>query len=180
MRLRLPTSGDGPIPPPSVFTFLRRQDDLPPSLEPQSLAALIPHSSSSSPSAYPPHSPDPSDSHQDILLFDSRDGTLSLNRVSLSLRRRGDLSSTIRTGSIANASISLPGVSTMSRLAGSLPTPTRQPSALTRMMERSELVGDSAVIATWSLRRTAEWQEIRQPFRPRPAARPSSRRAKAE
>lgn len=157
-------------PPTSTFTFLGTGVALPLSLMPP--VALPAHSISSSPSSVHSSSPgqqlEPPGSHEDMLIFDPHDGKLSLRRITLSKRSKDDLSATIRGVAVPSASISLPGVSTLSRIAGSsanLVTPIRQPSALSRMMERSELVARDHVVATWLLKRSVDWKEMRRTFR---------------
>ncbi|KAJ3553080.1 hypothetical protein NM688_g3809 [Phlebia brevispora] len=183
VRLRLKYSSDDRTSSASAFIFLHQDSGLPPALFPSVLSSQV---MSSSPSVARSSSPtQPLDfpaNYQDVLVFDAREGVLSLRRVTVSKRAKDNISTVIRTTPIADASISLPGISTMSRLASSTSaviTPARQPSALSRMMERSELVGQDTVVATWPLRRSAGWQEIKQSFRTRRTSGATSR-AKSE
>ncbi|EKM58747.1 uncharacterized protein PHACADRAFT_248804 [Phanerochaete carnosa HHB-10118-sp] len=104
--------------------------------------------------------------YQDTLLFDPRDGMLSLRRISLLKQTRERTTSTFGTVPLpGGTSISLPGVSTLSGAQAPAGT-ARTPSALTKMMARStELVANENVVATWMLRRSKDWREIRRSLR---------------
>lgn len=122
--------------------------------------------------------------YQDALLFDPRDGTLSLRRITLSKQTRERVPSTFGAVPLpGGTSISLPGVSTLSnRLGSSAPSGTTQPpSALTKMMARStELVANESVVATWTLRRSKDWKDIRRSLHSPQSRKRPARVAKPE
>lgn len=117
---------------------------------------------------------------QDTLLFDPRDGTLSLRRIVLARQTRERVPSTFGPVSLpGSTSISLPGTGTLSTqtTTGS----PRAPSALTKMMARStELVATEHVVATWVLQRAKDWKVVRRPVRTAQPRRRPSRIAKAD
>ncbi|KAL1937335.1 hypothetical protein VTO73DRAFT_13848 [Trametes versicolor] len=172
VRLRA-VPGDAPS-APCAFTFVRPGETaLPPSLLPP---AAVHFSASSSPSSVQSGSPatkpvSPAQrqarptNYRDLLVFDPADGTLTLRRIMV---ERPSADPTVVPGSIPVAggmSISLPGVSTLSRSMGA--SPPRMPSGLTRMMERStDVVGRESVVGTWSLVRGREWSEVRTTVKP--------------
>ncbi|GJE97284.1 hypothetical protein PsYK624_135000 [Phanerochaete sordida] len=157
IRLRVQRmQGPDAVSVPVAFTFLPPETHLPSSLSPS-------HAH-----------------HQDTLLFDPRDGTLSLRRIALSKQTRERVPSTF--GSVplpGGTSISLPGASTLTAQVSS--GGGRAPSALTKMMTRStELVATENVIATWTLRRAKDWKEIRRTMRPPQPRRRHARVAKPD
>ncbi|KAI0693476.1 hypothetical protein BC835DRAFT_1071237 [Cytidiella melzeri] len=168
IRALKPRQADQP-PLPLAFTFLS-PSTLMPSSEPQS-HSFSPSSSPSSGRSIPT-SPtysggDRNGQDQDILIFDPHDGMLSLRRLTPSKRTQDSPSNLSTPSPRVNASISLPGVSTIHRLAstGSPSESSRQPSALTRLMGgSSRLVCQESHVATWILRRNTDWKEIKQPI----------------
>ena len=189
-----------PLPPesaaiPCAFTFLRSSEaTLPQSLLPP---ATVHFSTSSSPSSVssalskhpvsPAQRPTRPTNFKDLLVFDPNDGTLTLHRIFVD---RASTDQAVVPGSIpvvGGTSISLPGMSTLSRHMGTSPSTgsgasPRAASGLTQMMEKStDIVGRESVVGTWSLARGRDWPEVKQSLKQR---RPSSgrvgRTAKAE
>lgn len=121
--------------------------------------------------------------HQDVLIFNPQDGALSLRRIRLSKQTRERVPSTFGPVPLpGGTSVSLPGMSTLSRLGTSAPADSSHaPSGLSRMMARStEIVASENVVATWILRRSKEWKEIRRALRAPPAKARLTRVAKPE
>ena len=125
-------------------------------------------------------------------MFDPTDGTLTLRRIFVerSASASGDGQA---VGSIpipGGMSISLPGMSTLSRSMGASPPSTnsglgvspRKVSALTQMMERgTDIVGKESVVGTWTLARGRDWPEVKQVMKPAKLGdEPSGRVAKSE
>ncbi|KAI8984805.1 hypothetical protein BD414DRAFT_66054 [Trametes punicea] len=182
VRVRLrPVQGDAPC-IPCAFTFVRSSDVIvPPSLLPP---ASVHFSASSSPSSVqsgglskpvsPAQRPTRPTNYKDLLVFDPMDGTLTLRRVFVERSAAGDTQAVV-SGSIPVAggmSISLPGMSTLSRSMGASPPGSglgvspRTASGLTQIMERgSEIVGRESVVGTWSLARGRDWPEVKQRLR---------------
>ncbi|KAI0333347.1 hypothetical protein GY45DRAFT_1344085 [Cubamyces sp. BRFM 1775] len=169
VRVRLrPLQGDTPS-VPCAFTFVRASDIvLPASLLPP---ASVHFSASSSPSSVqsgtglskpvsPAQRPTRPTNYKDLLVFDPTDGTLTLRRIFV-------------VGSIpvpGGMSISLPGMSTLSRSMGASPPSAnsglgvspRKVSGLTQMMERgTDITGRESVVGTWSLARGRDWPEVK-------------------
>ncbi|KAI0666055.1 hypothetical protein C8Q78DRAFT_1060998 [Trametes maxima] len=160
---------------PCAFTFVRPSEVvLPASLLPPT---SVHFSASSSPSSVqsgglskpvsPAQRPTRPTNYKDLLVFDPTDGTLTLRRIFV---ERPPNDQAVVPGSIPVAggmSISLPGMSTLSRSMGASPPSPRVVSGLTQMMERStDIVGKESVVGTWSLARGRDWPEVRQPLRP--------------
>ncbi|KAI0365441.1 hypothetical protein BV20DRAFT_954256 [Pilatotrama ljubarskyi] len=177
VRLRA-VPGDSPT-IPCAFTFVRPSEiALPSSLLPP---ASVHFSASSSPSSVqsgslskpvsPAQRPTRPTNYKDLLVFDPTDGTLTLRRIFV---ERASTDQAVVPGSIPVAggmSISLPGMSTLSRSMGASPPSSgaspRPASGLTQMMERSaEIVGKESVVGTWSLARGRDWPEVKQSVRP--------------
>lgn len=121
-------------------------------------------------------------SYQDVLLFNPREGSLSLRRVILSKQARDRLSSGLSAVPLpGGTSISLPGVNTFGRLGTSAPAEgSHVPSGLSRMMARSSEVGATeSIVATWMLKRAKDWKELKRPLRP-PSRKRLNRAAKPE
>lgn len=76
----------------------------------------------------------------------------------------------------------LPVVHTLGRLGTSAPTETaHMPSGLSRMMARSsEVVATENIVATWMLRRSKDWKEIRRSLRAPQSRKRPNRIAKPE
>ncbi|KAI0686244.1 hypothetical protein C8Q76DRAFT_313203 [Earliella scabrosa] len=178
VRVRLKPLAQDAASIPCAFTFLRSSEgSLPPSLLPP---ASVHFSASSSPSSVssalskpvsPAQRPTRPTNYKDMLVFDPVDGTLALHRIFVE-RPPADQAIIDIPGSIPVAggmSISLPGMSTLSRMSapGSTSPPSpRAASGLTQMMERStEIVGRESVVGTWSLARGRDWPEVRQSLR---------------
>ncbi|OSD01851.1 hypothetical protein PYCCODRAFT_1435871 [Trametes coccinea BRFM310] len=192
VRVRLrPLPGDAPS-IPCAFTFVNSSDvSLPSSLLPP---ASIHFSASSSPSSVPSSSggglsglskpvspaqrPTRPTNYKDLLVFDPTDGTLTLRRIFVDRAAPGV--EAVVPGSIPVAggmSISLPGMSTLSRSLGTSPPSSgattgmgvspRKGSGLAQMMERgtTEIVGRESVVGTWSLARGTDWPEVKQVLR---------------
>ena len=180
---------------PCAFTFLRSSETmLPQSLLPP---ATVHFSTSSSPSSVssalsqnpvsPPQRPTRPTNFKDLLVFDPNDGTLSLHRIFVD---RAPTDQAVVPGSIpvvGGTSISLPGMSTLSRHMGTSPpagssASPRAASGLTQMMERStDIVGRGSVVGTWSLARGRDWPEVKQSLgQGRPSSGRIGRTAKAE
>ena len=159
---------------PLAFTFLQHSPQLPSSLSPRYgfsfsfmqplLTFLGSHHS-----------------HQDALLFNPLDGSLSLRRITLSRQARDRLASGLSAVPLPRGtSISLPGVNTFGRLGTSAPAEST-PSGLSRMMARSsEVVATESTVATWMLRRAKDWKEIRRSLRAPQSRKRSNRIAKPE
>ncbi|KAI0637468.1 hypothetical protein C8Q77DRAFT_1048447 [Trametes polyzona] len=165
---------------PCAFTFVRSSAaTLPSSLLPP---ASVHFSTSSSPSSVqsqtggalskpvsPAQRPTRLTNYRDLLVFDPADGTLTLRRIVV--ERAAEHAGPVVPGSIPVAggmSISLPGMSTLSRSMGASTSvsPPRAPSGLTQMMERAgELVGRESVVGTWALARGRDWPEVKQSVR---------------
>ena len=195
MRVRLKPQPPEPTAIPCAFTFLRSSEaTLPQSLLPP---ATVHFSTSSSPSSVssalskhpvsPAQRPTRPTNFKDLLVFDPNDGTLTLHRIFVD---RASTDQAVVPGSIpvvGGTSISLPGMSTLSRHMGTSPSTgsgasPRAASGLTQMMEKStDIVGRESVVGTWSLARGRDWPEVKQSLKQR---RPSSgrvgRTAKAE
>jgi hypothetical protein len=151
---------------PLAFIFVDSDASLPnallpppaPYATPQSPTRSLPPSPAQLPISSPGHSPrgKRARNHQDVLLFDPADGTLSLRRITLerrAARESGTLAIPLAT------SISLPSTGTLARMTNSSPT---KPSGLTQMMDRpAELVAREAVVATWKLKRGQGWKEVK-------------------
>ncbi|TFK18810.1 hypothetical protein FA15DRAFT_697905 [Coprinopsis marcescibilis] len=190
---------------PLAFAFVNQNDNvsLPPSLAPNlrpagsSLPSASPRIASS---ALPPSSPKPSprtrfgarSRHQDALLFDSADGTMYLERITMESRPKdgGAVAtsfssvSTSLTSGFASISSSLPGMggagplsrsvsSSVSDRSGGMANLAKQHSERERQQggvggvkteEGLELVGTCSVLATWNLVRGVGWNEIRVPI----------------
>ncbi|KAI0352417.1 hypothetical protein OH77DRAFT_783988 [Trametes cingulata] len=179
VRVRLrPVPGDSPS-IPCAFTFVRPSEiALPSSLLPP---ASVHFSASSSPSSVqsgslskpvsPAQRPTRPSNYKDMLIFDPIDGTLTLRRIFV---ERASTEQAVVPGSIPVAggmSISLPGMSTLSRSMGASPPSSgaspRAASGLTQMMERStDIVGKETVVGSWSLARGRDWPEVKQSVRP--------------
>ncbi|KAI0915567.1 hypothetical protein AcV5_003752 [Taiwanofungus camphoratus] len=176
---------------PLAFTFIRPSDvPLPSALVP----ASMPYSPSSSPSSIhsathsKPVSPvqrarKPTN-FQDLLIFDSYDGTLSLSRLLLHLDNNENVSIANAVPLVGGTSISLPGMSTLSKSGKSPTNPSNSPrkaSALTQMMEKpSGLIVRETKVGTWNLRRGRDWTEVRQVLAPSRKVRRPLRAAKAD
>ncbi|KAJ8481384.1 hypothetical protein ONZ51_g6042 [Trametes cubensis] len=186
VRVRLrPLQGDAPN-VPCAFTFVRASDIiLPSSLLPP---ATIHFSASSSPSSVqsgsglskpvsPAQRPARPTNYKDLLVFDPTDGTLTLRRIFVERSASSSGDGQV-VGSIpipGGMSISLPGMSTLSRSMGTSPQSTnsglgvspRKVSALTQMMERgTDIVGKESVVGTWTLARGRDWPEVKQVVKP--------------
>ena len=94
-------------------------------------------------------------------MFDPTDGSLSLRRFTLEMRPREQPLSF--RAPVPGTSASLPGAGLPARLSGASPPKTAgQPSGLSRMMDtHTELVAKDSVVASWSLKRSMDWREIR-------------------
>ncbi|RPD54134.1 hypothetical protein L226DRAFT_312631 [Lentinus tigrinus ALCF2SS1-7] len=179
VRVRLkPLAQDAPN-IPCAFTFLHSSEaTLPQSLLPP---ASVHFSASSSPSSVssttlskpvsPAQRPTRPTNYKDLLVFDPNDGTLTLHRI---YAERPPADQPLASIPVAGGmSISLPGMSTLSRMSASPPAATGTSprtggvaSGLTQMMERStEMVGRENVVGTWSLARGRDWPEVRQSLR---------------
>ncbi|KAI0084206.1 hypothetical protein BDY19DRAFT_997921 [Irpex rosettiformis] len=169
-------------PLPLAFTFVSRSTLVP---SPDPYAHSFSPSSSPSSNRSIPTSPTFSSGgynsqDQDILVFDPLDGMLSLRRIAPSRRVQEPANFSTQSPRMS-ASNSLPGVSTIHRLAGTAASTDKQPSALTRLMGGStRLICQEAHIATWILRRNTDWKEIRQPIRVTINAHVSVRLAKSD
>ncbi|OCH85153.1 hypothetical protein OBBRIDRAFT_798469 [Obba rivulosa] len=141
---------------PVAITFIRSSESFMPStLLP---ATTVHYSTPSSPSSHSPNHSKPVSpaqraqrpvNHQDMLVFDPADGTLSLHRVFVE-RNKAEPS--------APLSSSVPSSFGASKQMGSSP---RKPSGLTQMMEKSsEITGRETVVATWQLGRSQHWPEV--------------------
>ena len=125
--------------------------------------------------------------YKDLLVFDPNDGTLTLHRI---FAERATADQAVVPGSIpvvGGTSISLPGMSTLTRHMGSSPpaglsASPRTASGLGQTIERStELIGRENVVGTWSLARGRSWPEVKQSLRQgRPDTGQVGRTAKAE
>lgn len=183
MRIRAlkPRRAEQPL-LPLAFTFVPRPAFTQPT---ESHARNFSPSSSPSSGRSIPTSPtystgDRTGQDQDVLVFDPLDGMLSLRRLTPSKRTQEQSSPSAQSPRV-NASISLPGVSTIHRLAGAATSADRQPSALTRLMGgTSRLICQESHIATWILRRKTDWKEIKQPIRAVATYRTSARLPKSE
>ena len=182
LRASKQSSTTAPAGPPFVFAFLGPGTTLPLPLMPHVSSQASSHSISSSPSSAHSHASSTAQhhdvaptNHQDVLVFEPQDGSLSLRRVTVSRRApREDFGTTIR---VPSTSISLPGVSTLRTFAGN--AQARQPSALSKMMEKTELAGQDVVVATWALRRSVDWNEVKKVFPLGPGRRSSTARPHA-
>jgi hypothetical protein len=154
---------------PLAFTFVSQSTSVSSSADPipRSFSPSSSYSSGRSAPTSPAHSGNSRQGQdQDVLIFDPHNGILSLRRLILS-QRSHDPTTGLASPPRVNASISLPGVSTIHRLAGTTTTSSQanQSSALTRLMSvSSRLVCQESQIATWALRRNADWKEIKQPI----------------
>ncbi|KAI0751945.1 hypothetical protein C8Q80DRAFT_1269094 [Daedaleopsis nitida] len=195
VRVRLKPLAQDAANVPCAFTFLRSSEAaLPPSLLPP---ASVHFSASSSPSSVsssglskpvsPAQRPTRPTNYKDLLVFDPADGALTLRRIFV---ERPAPDQAVIPGSIPIAggmSISLPGMSTLSRMGASASPPSsgaspRPASGLTQMMERAtDVVGRESVVGTWALARGRDWPEVRQSLRVWQAGRLRAERvAKAE
>lgn len=162
MRLRAKSQHPEQAPLPLSFTFVSRSPFL--GTQPQGFSPSSSPSSGRSVSASPTKASDRPGQDQDVIIFDPQNGILSLRRITPS-RRVSD-----GPPGLAMTSMSLPGVNTIHRLATSTSADaTRQPSALTRMMGGpSHLTYHESHIATWVLRRSSDWKEIKLSFKSTP------------
>ncbi|KDQ51941.1 hypothetical protein JAAARDRAFT_40559 [Jaapia argillacea MUCL 33604] len=170
LRSRRPTNPASVTP----FVFLRPDTDIPLSLRPLSSHPSSP--SSTSRASSPPRkslSPVPrqqgSSSFQDVLVFDTDDGTLSLRRFVMDQVVGEHNLDSVPPGT---TSTSFPGVSSIGRLSTppSDRTSTLTVSGLSKMMEKPlDLVGRDSVVATWSLRRGRGWPDVRTVIKSREA-----------
>jgi hypothetical protein len=198
LRSRRPATIEGAIFPSLAFSFLSHSTRLPPSLisntlttylTPSSQNLSLPPSPAQRPVSTSPSSggirpqPQRTTNSQDTLLFDAVDGVLSLRRVALEQKRTDSnysLSVSSSVPIVGGTSMSLPSMAPLSRLGSSPPPSTtgsspHSNSGLAQIMEGpSELVGKEITVATWSLKRSRDWKEIRQvlnfaltPARPR-------------
>ena len=169
MRLRVPKL---PVPdqtPSSLsFTFIQSWESSFPTnlLPPTTIAASPPTSAHSSPVQHPgplsPHRMRRPPNYQDVLVFDPADGNLSLRRFTLEMRPRDQLSFPTSVPNLGATSVSLPGVSTPVRLGVSPPGSSGRPSGLSQMTDIPlELVGRDSIVASWNLKRSQDWREIR-------------------
>ncbi|KAF8587051.1 hypothetical protein K439DRAFT_1631042 [Ramaria rubella] len=171
VRLRPSTTAPPSIEPmvepaPLAFTFLPHSASLalPPTLLPHTSASSTPtarssHSSPVSLSPIPGASPGASrGSFQDMLLFDPATGELALRRIAV------DFVIPAPDSSGMTYNISVPGATGYSM---SLPMPIvgrgqgrgRRPSDPAE--KTGELIGKESVVATWPLKRSKGWAEVR-------------------
>lgn len=101
-------------------------------------------------------------SAQDILVFDPADGMLSLRRVILDQKPKDQLSlASVSAMGVVSRSVPT-AVGSPSRLSASPGAVSRASSNSTTGQEVAvELVGHAELVATWSLRRKEDWEEIR-------------------
>lgn len=168
IRLRVPkTQTTDAAQAPLAFTFLKQSTQLPSTLTPQYVSSIISSDVANFTLIARNHS------YQDTLLFNPREGSLSLRRILLAKQTRDRLSSGLNA---------VPVVNTLGRLGTSAPTETtHMPSGLSRMMARSsEVVGTENVAATWMLRRSKDWKEIRRALRAPQSRKRPNRVAKPE
>jgi hypothetical protein len=151
-------------PPPLSFAFIESFEHLPANLlPPPVMAAPTPTSVHSSPVQHPVHShrTQRPPNHQDVLVFDPIEGSLSLRRFILELRSRDQtLSFPTSLPDLGGTSMSLPGPSPSGRLGVSPPNSSSRSSASSKDLT-VELVGRETIVASWNLRRSQSWQEIR-------------------
>ncbi|GLB34454.1 hypothetical protein LshimejAT787_0200190 [Lyophyllum shimeji] len=157
------SSSDGPrLRVPLAFTFITADEStLPPHLLPPRTAS--PPSPHTAPHSY--GSRENTDSHprtnfQDMLVFDPRDESLSLRRVTLEMRpkaRDQAMGMGIVSGAFGATSISLPGMGGAGRLSASPGTSGGAGAFGQRQAEvPMELVGRESTVMTWSLKRRGE------------------------
>jgi len=146
VRLRV---AEQPLPTTPLVCIIQSFEHFPANLLPSVMAAPIPTSVCSSPVQHPVHSHHTQQppNHQDVLVFDQIKGSLSLRRFILSLRSR-------------EQTLSLPGPSPSGRLGVSPPNSSSRSSASSKDLT-VELVGRETILASWNLRRSQSWQEIR-------------------
>ena len=142
---------------PLAFIFLNPSDvTIPPSLLPSLPTVVDP---TSSPPLSPRRAQDRSRNYQDVLLFDSADGVLSLRRFTVEQHpKEPSLPS-----SVVQASVSAAGRLSVSPSSTGASISTR-PSALTKMMDtpEMELSAKERLVATWNLQRRRDWGEIKR------------------
>ena len=150
---------------PLAFIFLDPSDvTIPPNLLPTVVDPT------SSPPLSPRRAQHRSRNYQDVLLFDSADGMLSLRRFTVEQHpKESSLPSTVVQASVSAAtSISIPGMGGAGRLSVSPSSAgasaSSRSSALTKMMDTPELElsAKERVVATWNLQRRRDWGEIKR------------------
>ena len=149
-------------------------------------------STSSSPSGRslsgsPTKLPDRVGRDQDVLIFDPEQGMPSLHRLTPSKHSHEPVSNPLgMPPPRSSARTSFPTtVGSLHRLAGSAGAHDgarqHQPSALTRMMSGpSQLTCQAVRVATWTLRRSVDWKEVKSSFVAAASVRPSGAPHKSE
>lgn len=162
------------LPVPLAFTFIQSRDFcVPTNLLPAPLSyPSSPQSLSvqSSPAgALKPLSPVPTlhrpANFQDLLVLDPNDGTLSLRRLTVEEHYDQGLAVPGSIPIVGGVSVSLPVGSPPNRM-GTSPSnrsdhSSPRSSGLTQVMEKSELGAKDTIVATWNLRRSRGWQEVK-------------------
>ena len=133
---------------------------------PSSVASSLPSSPPRSQQSASPRLPPKPTNFQDVLVFDPSDGTLSLRRVTVLSRVQESGTSLLSAIPIsAGTSVSLPGMGFMGRFSSSPPKPSAIKAISTSTSDVPlELVGKDSTVATYSLLRSTNWEEVKVPL----------------
>ncbi|KAF8622444.1 hypothetical protein AX15_007027 [Amanita polypyramis BW_CC] len=154
-----------------AFTFVRSSESyLPSSLLPAPTAHA-----GGEPSSNRHHRNRPTN-YQDLLVFDSNDGTLSLRRITTEVRAKDQglsVAASMSMSALGATSVSFPGLGGTGKLSSSPSSIAYSTSATsntsgkqsnTDLNSTHDLIGKDAIVATWNLQRRRDWEEIKQPI----------------